>query len=284
MKIPPPCPLPFAEVYRGWGGCIIGDKLARDGGQPREMQDDIYRRMYEVEGRHWWYSGKRAIIRSLLDRYVAAGAGSGTPRVADLGCGCGRMLEELGGRYEAVGVDVSQTAIEFCAMRGVKALLGALPDGVPLEDGTFDAVIMSDILEHVEDDAGAAKRAGGLLRAGGVMIVTAPAYEGLWSSWDEAHRHKRRYTAGTLRRALEGAGLDFEFMSYYNTVLFPAAAAARLAKRLTGRGGTIEMAVPPEWLNSALRAVFASERHVLGRAPLPFGLSVVAVLRRPQGR
>jgi len=264
------------------------------------MQEEIYKRMYEVEGAHWWFAGKRRIIYDLLSRYVRRPGGlaasglatdgslavSGSTarvaaRVADLGCGCGKTLEELPEGFSGVGLDASATAAAFCRERGVTAVVGALPGDVPFAEGSFDAVILADILEHVEDDAGAAAAAARLLRPGGVMIATAPAFPWLWSSWDEIHGHKRRYTAGSFRAALGGAGLQIELASYYNTFLFPAAVVGRLAKKITGARSARELSIPPAWLNAVLGAIFASERHLLGRVPLPVGLSLVAVLRKP---
>jgi SAM-dependent methyltransferase len=243
------------------------------------MREDIYHEMYRVEDAHWWFSAKREIIRSLLSRFAKSAPGARL-RVADLGCGCGRLLEELCPSCDAAGIDLSPTAVEFCAKRGVTAVLGALPDNIPLPENSFDAVILSDIIEHVDDDAAAVRAAARLLRPGGVMILTVPACPSLWSSWDEAHGHKRRYTARALRGAFAGAGLDVELLSFYNTFLFPAAVAGRFAKKIARRPSTAELALPPRWLNSILRSIFAAERHFLGALPLPFGLSLVAVLRK----
>jgi len=245
------------------------------------MQEHIYQKMYEVEDRHWWYSAKRRIIRHLLERYLPPAGGSAPRRLADLGCGCGRLLEELPPGFDGVGVDASETAVEFCRKRGVSASVGSLPAQVPFPDGTFDAVILADILEHVEDDEACARAAARLLRAGGVMIVTAPAYPALWSSWDEIHGHRRRYTLGTLRQVLATTELDIELLSYYNMFLLPPAALARVLKKLTLQQDAAELSPPPGWINSLLRGIFAGERHLLGRLPLPAGLSLIAVLRRP---
>ena len=244
------------------------------------MREDIYRSMFEVEDRHWWYSAKRKIIVSLLRRYLPAGRASEPPRVADVGCGCGRLLEELSAARRCVGLDSSPLAVEFCLKRGLDAKSGRLPDNVPLEQGAFDAVILSDVLEHIDDDAAAAGAAAKLVRPGGIIIVTVPAYPFLFTSWDEAHGHKRRYTKAGLMRALAATGLAVELLSYYNTFLFPAAVAGRAAKKILGIPGTAELALPPPWLNAPLYAIFASERHLLGRIWLPWGLSLIAVLRR----
>ncbi len=243
------------------------------------MRDEIYVKMYAVEDRHWWYSAKRRIILALLDRYLVKPTAKRPLRLADLGCGCGRMLEELPDDIVGLGLDSSPAAVEFCRSRGAAAEIGTLPDDLPLERGTFDAVLLSDVLEHIEDDAAAARAAAGLLAPGGIVIVTVPALPRLWSDWDEVHMHRRRYTRTSLARTLEGAGLEVEFISYCNAALLPAAVAVRV---LSGARATdAQLAVPPRPLNALLRCAFASERHLLGRAPLPFGLSLAAVLRKP---
>ncbi len=242
------------------------------------MQEEIYNQMYEVEWRHWWFSAKRRIIRHLLGRHLPQTQGK--RRLADIGCGCGRNIEELGAQYETVGVDPSQTAIDFCRQRGVHAQIGALPDDLPLEPGAYDAVILSDILEHVEDDRAAAQAAAELLCPGGIMVVTVPALGRLWSHWDVIHGHKRRYTRKGLAQTLYATGLDTVLLSYYNTFLFPIAAAVRLTQKLLKRRGIGELKIPPPPFNGLLRFVLASERHLIGRAPMPIGLSLVAVMRR----
>ena len=243
------------------------------------MREDIYARMYEVEGRHWWFAAKRRIIREMLRRYVEPPA-SGKPRLADIGCGCGRSLEEAGLEFAAVGVDASEVAIDFCRQRGVDARYGSIPDALGLDAGAFDAVVMADVIEHVDDDVAAVRAAWALLRPRGVMVVTVPALPSLWTSWDELHGHKRRYTKATFAPLFRIPGCRPELLSYYNMLLFPAAVASRTVRRLLGRTGADDLLIPPAPANSVLEAVFASERRLLGRVPMPVGLSLIAVARR----
>lgn len=244
------------------------------------MQDEIYHEMYSVEDRHWWFAGKRRIIRDLLCRYAPKRDGAPI-RLADVGCGCGRNLEELPAGFTGVGIDASPIAIEFCRKRGVNACRGMLPDDVPLDDGSFDAVVMADVLEHIDDDAAAAQSVMRLIAPGGILIVTVPALPSLWTSWDEIHGHKRRYTREGLAKTLGATGLDVELISFYNTLLLAPAVAGRILRKLTGQRGAGELKVPHRLVNGALEAVLASERHILGRIPLPIGLSLVAVMRQP---
>jgi SAM-dependent methyltransferase len=246
------------------------------------MNDELYPEMYEMEQRHWWFAAKHRIVSSLLRRYIAPMNGS-KPRVADLGCGCGMMLHKLSAEYDVVGTDASPQAIAFCAQRGVKAVIGLFPNQIPLDRGAFDAILMLDVLEHLEEDLPSAQTAASLLKPGGVMICTVPAYQWLWSKRDEHHQHKRRYNKPQFRKLFEQPGLKLEMISYMNTMLFPVAAAARLTRKVFPiRDGQTDLRVPPAPVNVALRTTFASERALLGRAWMPFGLSLAAVARRAQ--
>src|SRR5690606_6126967 len=103
---------------------------------------------------------------------------------------------------ECVGLDAFPQAVTFSRQRGVDVVTGSLPDDVPLEAGRFDAVLLLDVLEHLDDDYGGLKRAVRLLRPGGIAICTVPAYPWLWTARDEHHQHKRRYTSGGFRRLM----------------------------------------------------------------------------------
>src|SRR5262245_57657260 len=126
------------------------------------MQEDVYQSMFDIEDRHWWYVAKQQIVLTLLDRYLPPANGH-KPKVADLGCGCGAMLWRMKSDFDAVGMDGSPHAIEFCARRGVRAELGQLYDGIPLQHGEYDAVLLLDVLEHVEQDQKSVEYAAKLL-------------------------------------------------------------------------------------------------------------------------
>jgi hypothetical protein len=136
-------------------------------------------------------------------------------------------------------------------------------------------------VEHLEDDEGALSAIRASLAPGGLFVCTVPAFSFLWSEHDEVHHHYRRYTRRVLRRRLESAGFLVERMSYFNTFLFPLAAAVRLGHRLrpgTGKGS--DASIPPAWANRLLVRLFAAERWLLRMTSLPVGISLLAVCRR----
>ncbi|HRK30358.1 MAG TPA: class I SAM-dependent methyltransferase, partial [Tepidisphaeraceae bacterium] len=186
--------------------------------------------MFRIEDTHWWYVSKQRIVSELISRYASPTGQNGAPRrlrIADLGCGCGAMLNKLKAAHDVVGVDPSPLAIEFSARRGIVVQKGSFPNEIPLAAGEYDVVMMLDVIEHLQDDYAGVKTAGRLLDAGGIMVITVPAYQWLWSDWDELHHHFRRYNRKMLRDVVASNGLDIELLSYANTTLFPLAAAAR---------------------------------------------------------
>ncbi|MFZ4575526.1 MAG: class I SAM-dependent methyltransferase [Phycisphaerales bacterium] len=244
------------------------------------MDEVLYHQMAATERDHWWFAGKRAVLRALIDRYVTREPGR-RPRVADIGCGTGALLDELGHEYDVVGADGSETARELAAKRGLRVMDCRLPENLPLERASYDAVVMSDVLEHIDDDRGSAAAAAGLLRPGGIMVATVPAHPWMWTVHDETHHHKRRYRRREFEALFESAGLRREVLSFYNVALFPAMALSRLATRHLGVGGGAGGGLPPRPINGVLRAVFAAERAFLPHVASPVGGSLIAVYRAP---
>ena len=229
----------------------------------------------EEDRRHWYFRGRLAVLLSVLERVLPPPP----RRLLELGCGTGNVLEALGRFGEAVGVERDPGLRAVGRAAGLDVRDGALPDDIPVADAWADAVLLLDVIEHLDDDHAGLRGALRTLRPGGVMVITVPAYPWLWSGHDVALGHRRRYTASTLRSVVARAGLSLAHVGYFNTALFPAIAGVRLAKRLVGSGGH-DLHRPAGTVNGALERLFALERHVVLRPGLPFGASVLAVAHR----
>jgi SAM-dependent methyltransferase len=242
------------------------------------MEQAIYRRMRDLEDRHWWFQGRRSIVIRQIERL-------GLPQdasILDAGCGTGGNLPMLGRFGHVTGVEYDAGARVLARSRGeTEILAGSLPDGMPSLEHDFDLIVLLDVLEHIDDDLASLQTLGRLLRVRGSILVTVPANPSMWGRHDEVHHHKRRYTSASLRSVIERAGLYVDCMTYFNTWLFPVAWAARQMERLTpcGKEAADYVSLPPAPLNSALQHIFASERYMVGRIRLPFGLSLMAVAR-----
>ncbi|HEY7077161.1 MAG TPA: class I SAM-dependent methyltransferase [Solirubrobacteraceae bacterium] len=231
------------------------------------MEEFVYQQLYELEDTHWWFRGRRAVIWALLRR---AGVPSGA-RVLDAGCGTGRNLAEFGRLGRAQGVDPSPQAIDFCRRRGLSEVREASLEALPFAAGTFDVILLTDVLEHVGDDAAALAELRRVAAPGARLVITVPAYRWLWSAHDDSHHHLRRYTAPRLRARVRGAGWRPLVETYFNSLLLAPIAAVRLVSR--SDSSDYERTGPQ--LNRALTVPMRAEAAAIERgARLPAGVSV----------
>jgi SAM-dependent methyltransferase len=225
--------------------------------------------------RHWWFRGRRAVLRAVLGRLLPVRPA----RLLELGCGSGNMLEMLSEFGEAVGVEANPLLVGAARAAGLDARRGTLPGDQPVPRQWADAVLMLDVLEHLDDEAAALATAGRALAPSGVLVITVPAYAWLWSGHDVALGHRRRYTARRLRAVVAEAGFRVARVTYFNTLLFPALALVRVVKRFAG-DTSHDLHPGSPALSVALERCFAFERHLVPRVSLPFGSSLLLVARR----
>jgi SAM-dependent methyltransferase len=238
------------------------------------MERAAYREMADLDQRHWWYLGRRAVLADLIRRVAMPPAGA---RILEIGCGTGHNLEMLGrfGGLDAVELDDESRALAEQRL-GRKIMSARLPELAGIADGAYDLIVALDVIEHIDDDAAALAAIAPKLKRGGKFVMTVPAHPWMWSAHDAVNHHKRRYSKGALRRLIDGSPLELDKLGYFNSLLFPLAVADRLASKLRGKDEA-EVKLPSAPLNSGLEAVFAAERHLVGRLPLPPGLSLFAV-------
>lgn len=229
----------------------------------------------EEDRLHWWFRGRLAVITAALERALPRRPA----RLLELGCGTGNVLGALGRFGEAVGMEPHPELAAAARAAGLDVREGRLPGDLVVEPGWADAVLLLDVLEHLDDEAGALETGRRALAAGGLLLATVPAYPWLWSGHDVALGHRRRYTASRLRAVVARAGFEVLRVSYFNTLLLPVIVLARVWKRLVG-DATHDLRRPAPALNRWLERVFALERHVVPRCALPFGASLLLVARR----
>lgn len=224
---------------------------------------------------HWWFRGRVAVITATLRRALPPHP----VRLLDLGCGTGNLLAALSEFGEAVGMEVHPELIAAARAAGRDVRTGRLPDDLGVAPGWADVVLLLDVIEHLDDDVVALVAARRAVAPGGLLVVTVPAYQWLWSGHDEVLGHRRRYTAARLRAVVERAGFSVLRLSYFNTLLFPILALVRAWKGIRG-DRRHDLRRPATPVNRLLEQVFAFERHLVPRASLPFGASLLLIARR----
>ena len=241
------------------------------------MDPALYPRMAAVEDTHWWFAARRAICDRMIARF-------GVPPAATIfepGCGTGGNFAMLARWGRLYAMDDDPAALSYASARGIGELArGHLPDQIPFGKIEFDLILMTDVLEHLDQPARALHALHARLKPGGRLLVTVPAMAWLWSEHDATHHHRQRFSAVALRRLTEAASFEIDYLSYYNFLLFPLIAGVRMGQRLrrqpsAGVNGRHDLTLPPAILNAILLRLFASERHLLGTIRIPFGVSLL---------
>ena len=238
------------------------------------MDRIVYDRMAAHDSTHWWYRARRDILADFLTR---EGNLPKDARILEIGCGTGHNLPMLAqfGTVEAIEIDPA--AREIASQRLGKPVGAApLPALTGVERGAYDLVAVLDVVEHIEDDVAALKAMAECLKPGGKILITVPAHQWLWSAHDTVNHHHRRYSKASLAKAIGAAGLTSRKLGYFNSLLFPLAAASRIAGRLTGKDDSDD-SPPPKLVNTVFETVFRFERHLVGRVPLSPGVSIVTL-------
>jgi len=240
----------------------------------------MYAEMAEMEKNHWWFVGRRAVVFDVLRRH---GKKEGKGKLLDIGLGTGfnanLFLKE---GYEVHGLDPSEEAIQFAKTIAPSLSVIQAPFPSPeIPSDTYDVAALLDVVEHLEDDTTALREVHRLLTKGGIALITVPAFMFLWTKHDERAHHFRRYRKAELERVIRAAGLEIELISYYNFFLFPAIVLVRFLGKLLRREEGSDFDKSPGVLNGLFAFLFASERFLLRHMTLPFGVSLIALARKP---
>jgi SAM-dependent methyltransferase len=238
------------------------------------MERSVYKEMAELDQQHWWYKARREVLSDLIRREAKPPANA---RILEIGCGTGHNLEMLRrfGKVDALELDDEARAMAEKRL-GRKVMSAPLPELAGVRKRHYDLIAALDVIEHIDDDDAALAAIAAKLKPGGKFVMTVPAHQWMWSAHDVVNHHKRRYSKPALRRLIERSPLRLDRIGYFNSLLFPLAVAERLASKVRGKDNA-EVKLPSGPLNAALERVFAAERHLVGRLPLPPGLSLFAV-------
>jgi SAM-dependent methyltransferase len=243
------------------------------------MNADEYSNLGRVEREHWYYAGKRVLVRRWIER---AGGMSRESRLLDCGAGTGLFAESMRAVCRVQALDDHAESLALLRTRfAPEEIVEGSATAIPLPAATVDCVTALDVLEHIPDDHGAVAEIGRVLRPGGTVVVTVPALMSLWSDWDVALHHQRRYSAPELRTLFGDSQWEILHLNFTNVVVFPAVWLVRRwqRRRAAGTNARMEDVVPPAWINRILQGIFVQLGLVRG-IRFPFGVSLILVARK----
>ncbi len=241
----------------------------------------------ELEEKHWWFCGRRRIMRRLVEQVLL------DPRntVIDIGCGTGGNIAALATQYQCIGIDQSAEGIAFARQRfaGVDFICGSLSLELPPRHGPRLFLLM-DVIEHIEEDKTFLSQVVDAMEPDDHLLLTVPADMSLWSEHDVSFGHYRRYDIDQLQTLWTDLPLEQRLLSYFNTRLYPAVKLIRALSRLRGQswgdsGTDLKMPAPP--VNSLLERLFSGEATRLiaqlqnnRKRGYKRGVSLIALLRK----
>lgn len=242
------------------------------------MEKSYYKNYFILEKTHWLFRVRRNIFLYFIKKYSLNGS-----KIFDFGCGSGYLMGELQKTgYDGYGVDFEKEAIEHGLSSGIKNLTLGSGDKIERPDKSFDMVTAFDVLEHLENERPVVEELARVLKPGGKMIITVPAYMWLWGVQDEVSHHFRRYTVGSLVKVFKNfTELRIIRKTYFVTFLFPAIAVVRLISswfRIKNRKSDFEISNPV--LDAIFYFIFNLEFYFLKFISFPFGVSILLILEK----
>ena len=255
------------------------------------MHHDQFNLHAAIEETHWWFVGRRTIIRQLLAAVAPPATGR---RVVDVGCGTGANIAALAADYHCHGIDTSAAGIDLARERfpGVQFTCGRAPADFGPAERAADVILLNDVIEHVPDDFALVTSLLAVMKPGSHMLITVPADESLWSEHDRNFGHFRRYSRPRLERIWQGLPVTPLLVSHFMSRLYPVVKLVRAVHRwrgqAAGEAGT-DFSLPPTAVNRLLGSLLAGEApRLLAAMQQPQrayrrGVSLVALLRRDPG-
>jgi SAM-dependent methyltransferase len=246
------------------------------------MEKEEYRKHFDLEESFWWFAGRRRVIKAVLDHFLPENKDAA---ILDAGCGTGYNLIFLEQYGRSFGCDLSEHAVRFSLMRGLRKIARADLAGLPFKPASFRLVTLLDVLYHkdITSDLAVLGEMGKALEPGGYLLITDSAFKFLSSRHDVAFHARERYTKKILAERLEQTGFTLLKISYFNFFLFLPVLLVRLAQKLNPFGrAKAESDLKPvnRRLNGILYGLLKSESRLIRRVRFPFGSSIVCLARK----
>jgi SAM-dependent methyltransferase len=246
------------------------------------MDTELYPGLYEAENNGWWSVSRRKMVIKFLQRLSNM---PDMPLILDFGCGTGKMLEDLKKIALVHGCDNNDAAIEFCKLRGLQNITKIRDASTPYPDNYFDVILAMDVIEHIENDLDVIKELKRILKPGGYLFITVPAFMTLWTSRDERLHHYRRYDKNELIKKLMAAGVDLKKCSYMHLFyFFPLLFFYKYISFFRSKESIPDIktdySILPKIINLIFIKILDIESYLLRYINFPFGVSLFSISQK----
>lgn len=248
-----------------------------DENMPQAMLTETFSR---VRHHPWWRA------RARLAKAVLKSSGVLPPKaVLDVGCGWGVNLVELeNAGYCASGLDISRQILALLDGPGRRLIEADLNQPPPAGHELYDAALLLDVIEHIDDDRATIKRISPLLNLGGTLVVSVPALPELFSEFDQIQGHRRRYVPETLRAAFEGTGFSVQNIFWWGEWMVPVLRRMRnktySSNQTASKSYADYLRLPPWPATLIMQAMYEWEHGRALKSKLGIGTSLFAVAVR----
>ncbi len=246
------------------------------------MDRQSYEILYKIEREHWWFKGRRKILDSLIGNIDLES--EHMPRILDAGCSVGTTLSFLQRYGDAHGLDVCVEALRICCRQNLSNILQADARNLPFLKESYDLLVALDLLEHLENADQCLKEFNRVLKKGGYLIISVPAYQFLWTNFDLYAHHFKRYRIRELKKMVEKEGFTIKKISYINCFLFSMIVVKRLADKLFRFKKLLiwDFKIPIKIINTILEKIFCYEANLVNMDgfSFPFGSSILCVAQK----
>ncbi|NMC00365.1 MAG: class I SAM-dependent methyltransferase [Thermoanaerobaculaceae bacterium] len=226
----------------------------------------------------WWFLGRRDLFKKILGKEIKTKVAMGV----DIGCGPATN-ESLYPYFSDnwISLDHSKKSFEDWEKNGSLPLIADIIS-IPLKVKSADLCFLLDVLEHLENESKALQEINKIIKNGGYLLISVPAFKILWSFHDEQAGHKKRYRGKELERISEENGFEVVRSLYFNSFLFLPILIIRKILRISSKGkNTLEINLSPKFLDKVLYLILKIENFInLNIIKIPFGTSFVVLLRK----
>jgi len=234
-----------------------------------------YRELYE---KHWWWRTREEAILHVLRRRFGARRNL---KILDIGCGDGVFFDRLAEFGDVEGIEPAADVVDPTGPHRARITVAAFDE--EFQPGKrYSLILMLDVLEHLDRPAEALRHAAALLEPGGLLLITVPAFQLLWTSHDVLNHHRERFTKTSFRRIARQGGVHVLEARYFFLWLFLVKLITRGMERLAGAKPKVPQA-PPPWLNGFLQSLSRADNRLALGAAFPVGSSLLVLATNSVG-